>query len=45
MLFFRLNQKIVQTPDAIRNLYIRSNGGLVQLANVVRVEKTVAPKE
>jgi multidrug efflux pump len=33
------------TPDAIRNLYIRSNGGLVQLANVVSVEKTVAPKE
>jgi multidrug efflux pump len=33
------------TPDAIRNLYIRSNGGLVQLANVVKVEKTVAPKE
>jgi multidrug efflux pump len=33
------------TPDAIKNLYIRSNGGLVQLANVVKVEKTVAPKE
>jgi multidrug efflux pump len=33
------------TPDAIQNLYIRSKGGLVQLANVVRVEKTVAPKE
>ncbi|MBK9096515.1 MAG: efflux RND transporter permease subunit [bacterium] len=33
------------TPDAIRNLYIRSKGGLVQLANVVSVEKTVAPKE
>lgn len=33
------------TPDAIRNLYIRSNGGLVQLANVVSIEKTVAPKE
>ncbi len=33
------------TPDAIQNLYIRSNSGLVQLANVVRVEKTVAPKE
>ena len=33
------------TPDAIQNLYIRSNGGLVQLANVVTVEKTVAPKE
>lgn len=33
------------TPDAIQNLYIRSNSGLVQLANVVKVEKTVAPKE
>jgi multidrug efflux pump len=33
------------TPDAISNLYIRSRGGLVQLANVVTVEKTVAPKE
>jgi multidrug efflux pump len=33
------------TPDAINNLYINSKGGLVQLANVVRVEKTVAPKE
>ncbi len=33
------------TPDAIQNLYIRSNSGLVQLANVVNVEKTVAPKE
>jgi len=33
------------TPDAIRNLYIRSTGGLVQLANVVTIEKTVAPKE
>ncbi|MEO8398428.1 MAG: efflux RND transporter permease subunit [Ignavibacteriaceae bacterium] len=33
------------TPDAIQNIYIRGNGGLVQLANVVKVEKTVAPKE
>ncbi len=33
------------TPDAIKNLYIKSKGGLVQLANVVSVEKTVAPKE
>lgn len=33
------------TPNAISNLYIRSRGGLVQLANVVTVEKTVAPKE
>ena len=33
------------TPEAINNLYINSNGGLVQLANVLRVQKTVAPKE
>jgi multidrug efflux pump len=33
------------TPDAINNIYIRSTGGLVQLANVVKVNKTVAPKE
>ncbi len=33
------------TPEAIQNLYIRGNGGLVQLANVVRIENTVAPKE
>jgi multidrug efflux pump len=33
------------TPEAIQNLYIRGNQGLVQLANVVKVEKTVAPKE
>ncbi len=33
------------TPDEIPNIYIRSTGGLVQLANVVNVKKTVAPKE
>jgi len=33
------------TPDAIQNLYIRGKDGLIQLANVVKVEKTVAPKE
>ncbi|HEY7727338.1 MAG TPA: efflux RND transporter permease subunit [Candidatus Eisenbacteria bacterium] len=33
------------TPEMIRNLYVRSPGGLVQLANVVRIEETVAPKE
>jgi len=33
------------TPNSIENLYLRSNAGLVQLANVVKVEKTVAPKE
>jgi multidrug efflux pump len=33
------------TPDAIQNIYLRGNGGLVPLANVVRVDNTVAPKE
>jgi multidrug efflux pump len=33
------------TPDAIREIYVRGTGGLVQLANVVRVEETLAPKE
>ncbi len=33
------------TPEAIQNLYIRGKDGLIQLANVVKVEKTVAPKE
>lgn len=33
------------TPEAIKNIYIKSTGGLVQLANVVKVKKTVAPKE
>jgi multidrug efflux pump len=33
------------TPDAIHEIYIRGRGGLVQLANVVRIKETVAPKE
>ncbi len=33
------------TPDAIQDLYIRGNGGLAQLANVVKINETVAPKE
>lgn len=33
------------TPDAIREVYIRGKGGLVQLANVLRVDETLAPKE
>ena len=33
------------TPDAIQDLYVRGAGGLVQLANVVKVDETVAPKE
>ena len=33
------------TPDVINDVYVRGNGGLVQLANVVNVKETVAPKE
>ena len=33
------------TPDVIPELYVRSDQGLVQLANVVSVRETVAPKE
>ncbi len=33
------------TPDIIDQIYIRGSGGLVQLANVVDVVETVAPKE
>ncbi len=33
------------TPDAIREIYIRGSSGLVQLANVVRVQETLTPKE
>jgi len=33
------------TPDIISQLYVRGTGGLVQLANVLKVEETVAPKE
>ncbi|MCB1184928.1 efflux RND transporter permease subunit [bacterium] len=34
------------TPDIIEQLYIRSGGGeLVQLANVVKINETVSPKE
>jgi multidrug efflux pump len=33
------------TPDAIREIYIRGTGGLVQLANVVRIDETLSPKE
>ncbi|MFT5366276.1 MAG: multidrug efflux pump [Candidatus Latescibacterota bacterium] len=32
-------------PDAIAGIYLRGSGGLVQLANVVHVAETVAPKE
>ncbi|MBD3161111.1 MAG: MMPL family transporter [Candidatus Eisenbacteria bacterium] len=33
------------TPAAIDGIYIRGTGGLVQLANLVEVRETVAPKE
>ncbi len=33
------------TPDIINQIYLRGTGGLVQLANVVNVSETVAPKE
>lgn len=33
------------TPDVIDGIYLRGNGRLVQLANVVNVRETVAPKE
>jgi multidrug efflux pump len=41
----QINAKDRSTPDAIQEIYIRGNNGLVQLANLVQVEKTVAPKE
>ncbi len=33
------------TPQTISELYVRGKGGLVQLANVVNIRETVAPKE
>ena len=33
------------TPGTIDDIYIRGTGGLVQLANVVTIKETVAPKE
>lgn len=33
------------TPESIRDIYIRGSREVVQLANVVRVEETLAPKE
>jgi multidrug efflux pump len=33
------------TPSAIDGIYLRGTGGLVQLANVIKVRETVAPKE
>ena len=33
------------TPDAIDGIYLKGTGGLVQLANVVRLREAVTPKE
>jgi multidrug efflux pump len=33
------------TPDIIREIYVRGGGGIVQLANVVKIEEALAPKE
>jgi multidrug efflux pump len=33
------------TPEVIEQIYVRGSGGLIQLANVLQVEETVAPKE
>ncbi len=33
------------TPDIIEQIYLRGSGGLVQLANLVTVEESAAPKE
>jgi multidrug efflux pump len=33
------------TPEIIQEIFVRGTGGLVQLANVVTVRETVAPKE
>lgn len=33
------------TPSTIDQLYLRGNGGLIQMANLVSVKETVAPKE
>ena len=41
----QLKPEYRSSPDAIGNIYIKSSGGLVQLANVVKVKNTVAPKE
>jgi multidrug efflux pump len=41
----QVRPSVRSTPDAIEGIYVRGTGGLVQLANVVRVTETVAPKE
>jgi multidrug efflux pump len=41
----QMKPNLRSTPDAIQNLYVRGGTGLVQLANVVKINETVAPKE
>ncbi len=41
----QLKPRARSTPDAIRDIYVRGSGGLVQLASVVKISETVAPKE
>ena len=41
----QMRAKSRSTPDVIRNIYVQGSSGLVQLANTVTIEKTVAPKE
>ncbi len=41
----QMKRQARSTPDAIQDIYVRGPGGLVQLANVVTINETVAPKE
>jgi multidrug efflux pump len=41
----QMKPSVRATPAAIQDIYLRGNGGLVQLGNVVKVHETVAPKE
>ncbi|MFN8178903.1 MAG: efflux RND transporter permease subunit [bacterium] len=41
----QLEPKDRARPDVVNEVYVRGAGGLVQLANVVQVKETVAPKE
>jgi multidrug efflux pump len=41
----QMNADDRSTPAAINEIYLRGDAGLVQLASVVRVRETVAPKE
>lgn len=41
----QVNSSQRATPDVIEGVYVRGQGGLVQLANVVSVKETAGPKE